>query len=237
MIPFIGFNLLKQGNTFSKKIKILYGFLSLFSIFAGIMIQSDALKFAWAISFCLIFILSWSKIAYTGRIGNWKSVFIYVLIPIVTISIFLLIVQPFYIALTDKIDVLYGDGGEGSVRIDLWRNAAEAIRSSFLLGLGPGAFSGIKGPFLGTEAHNTILDWGMSSGVIGMFIFIALLLWVGWKAIIRGNILLITAMVAIIVFSLFHYVLRNPIFWFYLVVIATMDANLEKSNHVSPCDK
>ena len=201
------------------------------------MIRSNALYFAWAISFCLIFLLSWSKFVYTGRIGSWGSFFVYFLVPLAAISIFLLLVQPFYAAFTDRIGVLYGEGGEGAVRVDLWHNAVIAIGSSFLLGLGPGAFSGIEGPFLGTEAHNTILDWGMSSGVVGMFIFIALLLWVSWKAVVRGNILLVTAMVAIFVFSLFHYVLRNPVFWFYLVAIATMDANLLKSHKTFPYNK
>lgn len=99
-------------------------------------------------------------------------------------------------------------------RFCLWRNAIVATRYALVTGLGPGPHSGIVRPFEGVEAHNTLLDWGTQTGVIGIVILFAYLVWLLWQVTRSRYFELVAMMLALYCFSMFHMMLRQPLFWF-----------------------
>jgi O-antigen ligase len=111
------------------------------------------------------------------------------------------------------------EGGQGQVRVLLWENGVEALLSAPLLGLGPGGHSGIAAPFSGAEAHNTFVDWGTNTGLVGLLAYVALLTWIAIDVWRSRHPTLIAALVATQVLSMFHFTLRHPVYWFYLTAI------------------
>lgn len=105
------------------------------------------------------------------------------------------------------------DPHEVGLRIDLWRNSLAAIQFSPLTGLGPGAHSGFTKPFAGKEAHNTLLDWGTQTGLVGMAALAAYLVWLLWQVARRRQYELMAMLLALYCFAMFHHVLRQPLFW------------------------
>ena len=107
-----------------------------------------------------------------------------------------------------------------SVRFALWKHGIDALLTSPVVGLGPGAYSGITKPFDGIEAHNSLIDWGTNTGIVGVVLFAALilsLLKMGWR---NRNFVGIIGIFSLLMFAQFHYVFRQPIFWFYLLVFS-----------------
>jgi hypothetical protein len=122
-----------------------------------------------------------------------------------------------------------------SVRFTIWNAAIQRGLESGLIGLGPAPH--VENPFpvsLGPrsaeslkysdqpepglipnfEAHNTILDLFTQSGLLGVLSVVGLggLLVAGtWAAKLDG---LLTLLCGLAIFSLFHFIMRHPIFWF-----------------------
>jgi hypothetical protein len=123
-----------------------------------------------------------------------------------------------------------------SIRFHAWDEALHRGIESGMLGLGPGPhietpFSIIEGRMNSTaspediehpavngmpnfEAHDTLLDLFTQSGLIGVFS----ILWLGtisvvgtFRARLDG---LTTLLCGLAVFSIFHLIVRHPIFWF-----------------------
>jgi|GEM_PF-72842 len=124
--------------------------------------------------------------------------------------------------LLDYLDTVSAGSHQGAERLNRWQFAGEAIRRSPLWGYGPGAFAGTSGIWQQQEAHNTVLDWTLSAGVLGA----CLLLWLWaqvalslWQA---GEWGLLVAFGGLLFFALFHYVLRQPIFWFYTLAFLSL---------------
>jgi O-antigen ligase len=126
---------------------------------------------------------------------------------------------------------VYNQGNQGSDRITLWQHGIAAISSSPVFGLGPGAHSGDKAPFLDFESHNTFIDWGGSTGMVGLAAYLSLLGWIAGRAWRNGFVVLVGAVISLATFSSFHYVLRHVIFWFYLLSIAHLSDHSLTENH------
>jgi hypothetical protein len=107
-----------------------------------------------------------------------------------------------------------------SVRMALWKHGLGAISKSPIVGFGPGHFSGLDSSFQNDEAHNTLIDWGTDTGIVGVAALIA------WLAVIIrqswriGSGVALAGILAAIAFSQFHFVLRQPIFLIGLLVLA-----------------
>jgi O-antigen ligase len=102
---------------------------------------------------------------------------------------------------------------QASVRFCLWRNGLAAIQYAPLTGLGPGPHSGLVKPFEGVEAHNTLLDWGSQTGLVGMVALVAYWVWLLWRVARQRRYELVAMLLALYCFSMFHLVLRQPLFW------------------------
>jgi hypothetical protein len=116
-------------------------------------------------------------------------------------------------------------GNQGDDRLNLWRYGLQAVRTSPLFGLGPGPHSGFTAPFLDVEAHNSFIDWASSAGMVGLIAYVSLLGWIIWHTWQQGSDIMIAAVVAAIVFTFFHFVLRQTVFWFYLLSIAELSTD------------
>ena len=96
---------------------------------------------------------------------------------------------------------------------------APGDQESPLVGLGPGPFSGWDGPFEGREAHNSFIDWGMSTGAIGLALYLGLLAWTARCALRSGETMPVAMLVSVVLCSVFGYMLRQPDFWMVLVLV------------------
>lgn len=121
-----------------------------------------------------------------------------------------------------NVDGTYYDVGELSVRQALLVNGLKAIASSPLVGYGPGSFSGIEGPFQGSEAHNSLVDWGASTGLAGVVGLLALVVWLAYRLWLAGYYSLLAGLAALLIFGQFHHILRHPLVWAYLVLTARL---------------
>jgi O-antigen ligase len=114
---------------------------------------------------------------------------------------------------------VYAEGDQGEKRFTLWLNGLQAIRESPLFGFGPGSFSGKAAPFQSNEAHNSFIDWGMSTGAVGLTIYLGLLAWTARCALRSGEVIPVAMLISVVMVSVFGYVLRQPDFWMVLVLV------------------
>src|SRR5512132_1935667 len=114
--------------------------------------------------------------------------------------------------------VAYDDSDQVWIRLALWREAIKGGLDSYLLGFGPGPH--LQPPYVqlrGTtvrEAHNVILHVLTQGGIIA----VASCVWIMticWVAVYRQRLVALTALLsALAAFSLFHFLIRHPLFWF-----------------------
>lgn len=105
------------------------------------------------------------------------------------------------------------DQNQVSIRLCLWRNALAVIQYAPLTGMGPGPHSGFIKPFDGEEAHNTLLDWGTQTGLLGAAALTGYLAWLLWQVMRRRYYELGAMLLSLYGFAMFHLMLRQPLFW------------------------
>jgi len=109
---------------------------------------------------------------------------------------------------------LWNEADQGGSRTTLATNGITAFLSSPIFGHGGGAFSGTEIPFMRFEAHNTIIDF-LTMGGLPWFIIVYLPFVFAARILATNHqFFLLGCLMAIIVFSLFHFIGRHPIFWF-----------------------
>ena len=59
----------------------------------------------------------------------------------------------------------------------------------------------------------------MSTGLLGVLLYLGLLTWIGWRAMKAGSGALLGVVVAPAVLNLSHYTLRQPIYWLLLALV------------------
>lgn len=116
--------------------------------------------------------------------------------------------------------ILLSGGAEWTDRFVLWKNAWPVIKDSPWFGHGPGPLSGLEGPFGGSEAHNSLIDWTMASGLIGAGVLVALAVGVAWRSLRTCQSDLLFALLALSMFGMAHQILRHPMVWAILTLVA-----------------
>ena len=132
---------------------------------------------------------------------------------------------PFY-SLNQK---FYSEIGSMEVRLLLLTNGFEALSYSPFFGFGPGTFSGLEEPFQGSEAHNTILDWSLSFGLLGGLLLIILFLKIACGMFVSNQIEILAALIAVGIFAQFHYILRQPLVWYVLFLLISISCSANRS--------
>jgi len=122
----------------------------------------------------------------------------------------------------EQAEHMYQDNHQGEDRVRLWSEAARKGIQSGLIGFGPGAHitdSKIKRPPPPNfEAHNTVLDLFTQGGLFVVLLFLWLSL-VSFVATCRDRLFSLTALLCgLLIFGMFHLIVRHPIFWFAIVL-------------------
>tara|TARA_B100001287_G_C22614774_1_gene496977 strand:- start:421 stop:1233 length:813 start_codon:yes stop_codon:yes gene_type:complete len=115
----------------------------------------------------------------------------------------------------------------GDYRINLLLNGIEAWTSNFIslfFGFGAGVYSGFAGPFQGWEAHSTLIDMLTIAGILGTIIFYFPAAYSIVVFVRHRKNFLAALIIAIIIFSLFNYIGRHPIYWL-TMFISMVNAN------------
>jgi O-antigen ligase len=233
--PFLLLYLLQQEVNL--RAKTWYFTLIIITFVIGIATNSDALRMGWVGGGLVMVIVA--ILGLTAGKNQTKAAFlnksiaqIFILILIFFPSIlFLIFSAPDKVSVVDNV---YNEGGQGSERIILWTHGLMALSHSPLFGCGPGAYSGLAGPFGDFEAHNTFIDWSVSSGIIGLATYITLLGWICWHSWRNKSAIMLGAITSLILFSMTHYTIRHPSFWLYLMVIAQISTHpVTTSNYLN----
>jgi O-antigen ligase len=131
-----------------------------------------------------------------------------------------------------KSEALYDEDSQGDLRFQLWAEALEKGMGAAMLGLGPGPHLTQKAwklsPPAKFEAHNTPLDLFVQGGLLALLaiagLYASLLL-----ATTRAKLPALAALAcASVVFSMFHFIIRHPIFWFGVVLCLLEAASVSK---------
>lgn len=195
---------------------VVYFILCIFFIILGKLTGSDALLFAWGVSGSIIVLHSWLRIIRQTHAPYWLSVSSKILGPLVITTGVIFLWTVMGEVLSQRIEFIINSGNQASDRITLWTHGIEAILASPIVGLGPGAFSGIESPFLNTEAHNSFIDWGTNTGMIGILLLV-LAIGYAFFRVRSHSFLLSGTVISLVIFSLFHHVLRQPLFWIFII--------------------
>lgn len=207
-LPFIALYYLKQSRIFINKVVFLA--LLVGAIVLGIGTDSDSLKVSWIGA---IVIYSIYTMLSRGKITYRKLVTVSAIIILVCFAgIFV-----FGSEICASVEEMYYLGNQGPVRIALWTNGLHAASNSPLVGFGPGAYSGVHEPFGGSECHNTFIDWMTNTGAAGFLLLFFLLTLIFIKAMSSKNEEVVAVLTTLIIVSIFLYVIRHPIWWFYIL--------------------
>jgi O-antigen ligase len=214
-MPFLLLYFACQENSIARK--LCYLIVLFVSLLLGYFTYSDALHLAWGVGLStllfFLFVRGVDSIVPSER-GLILKLFILIsVLFLLGFSVFLLFADLNEAALV----MSESEGNQGAVRLAIWANSISAIFESPYIGWGPGAHSGIEYPHDNFEAHNSFLDWGASTGFTGLVMLFGFVLWI-LKALIKERSgFLLSGLIALIITSMFHHYLRQPLFWFYLL--------------------
>ena len=209
---------------FDSKYKVFQGLMVILVflvLLAGVMSQSKATLLAWIIAMSFLLFKLISSSAYTRYIVGFVTLFL-----LLTFFIFQNEFNDLFFHGTknflDSGSNLHLNKGilyDIYIRTGLIYNAIELANLSPVFGYGAGASTGISEPFLGREAHNNIADLLMISGYFSLLGYLLLMFYIIVQIINSKKTLLLAAFIVITIVSMYHFQLRQPLFWFYLIFI------------------
>jgi len=219
IMPFFGWYLASRAHGWRRA---AYGVAIACNVAIGWATKSDGLRVAWLIGVGLACLVAW----YYRPVPDRRRLVPYVSYVIVPLLLIVAAVSygPELLAAFERASMdLYKESGQGDIRFTVWLNGLRALAESPIVGWGPGAFSGLHRPFEGFEAHNTLIDWGASTGGLGLAMHAALWAYCAWRALSVGALPLFAAVIAMAIDSMFGYNLRHPVYWllFTMVLLLT----------------
>lgn len=218
LAPFFAFAL--TGLTDDRRRRRVLQTLGVLAVIPALLGQSDALVLAWAMAGAILTAMAWGRLAFAPPRTLARTASAFVIIPCLVLLALGILGQLAQTELAQTALAVYSEGGQGSLRVTLWEHGLQAFATSPLVGLGPGAHSGVEGPFLDFEAHNTFIDWASSTGLVGIAAYLALLGWCAGRLVAHRALRIAIGLLVLVTFSSFHYTMRQPVFWYYLVSLA-----------------
>jgi hypothetical protein len=107
---------------------------------------------------------------------------------------------------------------EALFRSKLWREAITISQQHPFFGLGAGGLV-VLSEGKRMEAHNTFLDISIQSGLTGLIVYLSFLVFVFMRVYRKNRLDLLLMFYSLIIFSCFHFILRQPIVWFYFAYL------------------
>jgi O-antigen ligase len=216
-MPFLGWYLMQRTRGFGSRLPYIVAICA--CIWVGIETKSDGLRVSWLGSMTFLGLWAWYRSLLTQR-GRFLYVSV-LIVPIAAVSMAIAFGQEFVDRLELAVQDMYEEGDQGEGRVVRWTNGTRAIMQSPLVGFGPGSYSGELGPFESKEAHNSLIDWGASTGVLGLLLHLSLYGWCVVRCLRAGQLTLFAMLIALAGASMFGYYLRQPVYWM-LLVLAVM---------------
>jgi len=204
-LPFVGIRVIKRAQSISSKIAaaVYVGINVVISLFTF----SDTMIVVYLVCFYLIGLI------YQDYRHQRKPRYLVA----VLVSGVILVVLAFYSDVLIALIVgFFEQADAGGARFLLWRNSIRAGMLSPLFGLGPGAHSGLDGPFEGIESHQMILAMFTQTGIIGVALLVLLIVRVV-QSVYRDKYILI-AIIGLLVSSLSGTMMRRTVWWMYLMI-------------------
>lgn len=222
-IALLGLHLADQAATKIESLQALGAIVPAFA--AGLMSRSDSFVIGLIVSgglFITLKSVSWlqdTEMAPTLRGAA-------VALGLLALPLAIIISVPFASAALSNIErvsnQVYADNEQGETRLHLWAEAIDKGIQSGLVGFGPGPHLTSKSfkrpPPDKFEVHNTLLDLLTQGGVVAMVAFVWISVTALFAATRAGHPALAGLVAGLLVFSMFHYVMRQPIFWFGIVL-------------------
>lgn len=224
-IPFLSIHFLFRRKGILTRASLLL--LCVASLYLGFDHKSDSFLVGVAAGSVVALILIWGKAASLLNRRNRLA-------GIGVVAASLIVLSLISSLMFDKVESwamnIYEERGQGSVRINLWINGLKAASMSPVFGLGPGSYSGVKGPFQHSEAHNTLIDVTTVGGMLGALVFLCVIGYLGWRTLMTGLTWLNAGFFSMIGYSFFHYTLRQPLYLIGLIMIHKLASSLSNSS-------
>lgn len=218
IVPFVAWEHGRLAH--SARARVAWTLVAIGGFGIGIATLSDALVLGWGAAAAIATGLWWWRTTFLLSPSRWRKLMAVFGIPLLAAAGLAVIGPRLMEIAEEKATSSYDDGGQGSDRVARWAHGIDAAARSPIVGLGPGSYSGPFKAFEGEEAHNTLIDWLDATGIVGLAALLALWGWVGFRVRVSGRAGAGAAFCGLIVFSMFHFVLRQPVFWFFLVILA-----------------
>lgn len=212
--PVLALFFLKQ-DYYKKKYNLCLFWIFIFisSIYIGHLTLSDSLYGTWIIALGILFFLKlYRKVKFP------LNLFI--------LNISLVITVSFIVYYPGNIDLLvngitdwFTDLDQDGSRAILWYYGIKTGLESPIFGFGPGPQVVTPYYFYTMEAHNVYIDVFTQTGILGILLFGFLII----KIISNVNkkTLLLILLLCVLFYSVAHFPLRQPIFWVYIMFLAT----------------
>ncbi len=197
----------------------------------GLATRSDALLVAWSLVGASVALIQVFSFAAKPTRSLIRAALGRVVMPLALITGSVVVGWPALDWAEGRVAIAFDEGGQGADRITRWAYGLEAVAQSPVVGFGPGSFSGPVGPFSGQEAHNTLIDWATSSGLVGLAALLILGFWALGRCLRARSVWAIAPVAVLVLFMQLHYVLRQPLAWFYLMM-AVVVADLSFRNRI-----
>jgi len=186
-------------------------------IFAGFLTGSNSLILAWLISISFIAIILFYK-SYKVKVLITTSSLLLVLLAFFYVDLISFFLSSFFT--TEKITRINNLLAlDFNIRSNLFLNSFNAVNQSPIIGNGFGASTGILDANLGREAHNHFGDVVLFSGYLGLIAYTLTIFFVLFKTVQANSLWLTLGLITILITTLFHTQLRQPLFWIYLIFI------------------
>ena len=195
------------------------------AVIAGILSRSDTFVVASTMAGSVYLIgksVTWLETVEMGPSLRGATVVLGLLaFPLATLSL-----APFWSAAAENVAQRANDVAEkdnqAATRFGLWREAINKGSEAWMVGYGPGPHLTSKSykrpPPDKFEAHNTALDIFTQGGILALLAFI-LLCATTFVSVWRAKMAALAALIAgAVIFSMFHFIVRHPNFWFCIVL-------------------
>lgn len=219
-LPFIGWFFIE--NSVTKLAKLLSVLSMGVAVFVGLQTGSDALKVSLLFGIGVLVLVIAHSTWYRKEGWKWRVAALGIVLGAYVLSGLLYAIEnsdgSAQNIAANADGLAQNIAADKGVRFALWAHAIQVGMAAPVFGLGPGAWSGIMAPFEGMEAHNSFLDLVMSAGIVGLIAYLGMLYWLSLHFLTNRCHALLAILVVMILYSIFHYVLRHPFFW---VILAT----------------